>query len=391
MNRPRTNARTAILRNFLSLGLVGCALMLSSASASPNLDLARQLNQAFIEVAEKVSPAVVVITVTTKPAKDEPADAEPDAENSFPNEFWREFHRQFREGSPREKEIGQGSGVIVRKDGFILTNRHVVDDAETIEVRLKDGRTFKAKVRGVDPQSDLAVIQIETNKLPVAKFADSASTRVGEFAIAIGAPFQLDYSVTIGHVSAKGRGNVVPRFRGGGGLVPGFIQTGAHKKTGHTGGARGKKDGEVIGIITLIRGLRTGIGFAIPSSLAREVADQIIAHGKFPRPWLGVSIHTLREDETMREQAKGLADGVVVNRIMPDGPAAQSELRARDIITAVDGQRVNTVQELRNEIRRKKIGQAVTLDVWRKSKTLKVEVKPGEWVDGPSKDRRPAP
>ena len=93
----------------------------------------------------------------------------------------------------------------------------------------------------------------------------------------------------------------------------------------------------------------------------------------------------------MREQAKGLADGVVVNRIMPDGPAAQSELRARDIITAVDGQRVNTVQELRNEIRRKKIGQAVTLDVWRKSKTLKVEVKPGEWVDGPSKDRRPAP
>jgi len=244
-------------------------------------------------------------------------------------------------------------------------------------------------VRGVDPQSDLAVLQIDAKQLPVAKLADSNKTRVGEFAIAIGAPFELDYSVTFGHVSAKSRGNVVPAYAGGAMLDQDYIQTDANINPGNSGGPLVNIDGEVIGIITLIRGLRTGIGFAIPSSLAREVSDQIIATGKFPRPWLGVSIHALREDPRMRESIKDLDDGVVVNRVMPDGPAAQSELRARDIIIAVDGKRVTTSQELRNEIRGKKIGQPTTLSVWRKGKPLKVEVKPGEWVEDDDKERTP--
>ncbi len=389
MNRRQNSLPTVFFRNLRLLALAACALTLSDAFASPNLDLARQLNQAFIEVADKVSPAVVVITVTTKPAKEASEEKESDGENPFPNDFWREFHRQFRERSPSEKEIGQGSGVIVRTNGFILTNRHVVDDAETIDVRLKDGRMFKARVRGVDPQSDLAVLQIDADKLPVAKFADSNKTRVGEFAVAIGAPFELDYSVTFGHVSAKGRGNVVPAYAGGAILDQDYIQTDANINPGNSGGPLVNIDGEVIGIITLIRGLRTGIGFAIPSSLAREVSDQIIATGKFPRPWLGVSIHALREDPAMRETVTDLEDGVVVNRIMRDGPAAKSELRARDIITAVDGKHVTTAQELRNEIRSKKIGQPVTLSVWRKGKTLTVEVKPGEWLEDDGQEKPP--
>ena len=257
--------------------------------ASTNLDLARQLNQAFVEVTEKVSPAVVVITVITKPGANHFADLDQNPEDAFPREFWRQFRRQAEEESPPEREIGQGSGVIIRENGFILTNRHVVDDAESIEVRLKDGRKFKAKVRGVDPQSDVAVIQIDASGLPVAKLADSSKTRVGEFAIAIGAPFQLDYSVTFGHVSAKSRGNVVPSYHGGAMLDQDFIQTDANINPGNSGGPLVNIEGEVIGINTLIRGFRTGIGFAIPSGLAREVADQIIANGKFTRAWLGVS------------------------------------------------------------------------------------------------------
>jgi serine protease Do len=352
--------------------------------ASPNLELARQLNQAFVEVAEKVSPAVVVITVTQKASltgRLEAADEPP--EESSPREFWHWFYRQMPEES-----IGQGSGVIIRENGYILTNRHVVEDADIIEVRLRDGRKFKAVVRGVDPQSDVAVLKIEASGLPVATLADSNRTRVGEFAIAIGAPFQLDYSVTFGHVSAKSRANVVPTFIGGGLMDQDFIQTDANINPGNSGGPLVNIDGEVIGINTLIHGLRTGIGFAIPSSLAREVSDQLVAKGKFTRAWLGVSISGLKEDPTFQETIKGVDEGVVVRWILTNGPALNSELRRNDIIAAVDGRRVTTTQELRNEIRGKKIGQPVTLEVYRPQpagdpKRLAVKVSPAEFVDPP--------
>ena len=198
--------------------LLAVCLVLSGAfptrANNTNLDLAHQLNQAFVEVAEQVSPAVVVITVTEKSTVmlEGLKSMGEDSTNSLPRDFWRRFHHQFEDQLPEDLQ-SQGSGVIVRKDGFILTNRHVVDSASEIVVRLLDGRTFKAKVRGVDPQSDLAVIRIEADNLPVARFADSSRTRVGEFAIAIGAPFSLDYSVTYGHVSAKSRSNNMERPR----------------------------------------------------------------------------------------------------------------------------------------------------------------------------------
>jgi S1-C subfamily serine protease len=217
----------------------------------------------------------------------------------------------------------------------------------------------------------------------VAKLGDSAAVRVGEFAVAIGAPFELDYSVTFGHVSAKGRSRVVPSFGVNSQqatMDQDFIQTDASINPGNSGGPLVNLYGEVIGINTLIRGLHTGIGFAVPVNLAREVSEQLIASGKFPRSWLGVGIRSLREDEEVRETVSAM-DGVLVTELRPGGPASKSDLKPGDVITAVDSKNVATETQLRNEIRSKKPGSAVTLDVLRDSKPLKIKVHPEPWPE----------
>jgi serine protease Do len=348
------------------------------AAAGTNLDLARQLNQAFIEVAEKVSPCVVVINVTEKTPTFSDGETTGDDPPASQRDLWRRFHQQFEDSIPYE---GQGSGFIIRKDGYILTSRHVVNNAEKIEVRLQDGRTFKATLRGADPQSDVAVVKIDAENLPVATLADSSKTRVGEFAIAIGAPFNYDYSVTFGHVSAKGRSNVVPMFEGGNVMDQDFIQTDANINPGNSGGPLLNIEGEVIGINTMIRGLQTGIGFAVPSNLAKEISDKLIADGKFTRAWLGIVIRAVKDAPDFRSTTKGIDNGVIVEAIMPRGPAAGTELRPGDVITSVDGRPVNTAQQLRNEVRGKTVGHSVTLNVFRSGKNLQVKMKPGEFVD----------
>src|ERR1051326_3250884 len=379
-----------LLRSRLPLIVSGLVVPLQPAPAAEppptNLQVAQQLNQAFVEVAEKVSPAVVVINVVQKPTVVVP-DEEDGSSDSVPPEFRRQFPLPYEE-LPQEKAFGQGSGVIIREDGYILTNGHVVEDADKISVRLHDGRLFKAKVRGVDAKSDVAVLKIEAKGLPVAALADSTRTRVGEFAIAIGAPFSLDYSVTYGHVSAKSRANII-EGRDGAAMDQDFIQTDANINPGNSGGPLVNINGEVIGINTLIRGLHTGIGFAIPSSLFKEISDQLIAEGKFTRAWLGIGIRALRDDQDLRRLIKSVDDGVVVSSILPNGPAFKSDLRPSDVITAVDGNHVSTAQDLRGEIRGKKIGQPVTLDVFRsdhagEGKMVKVKVKPAEWVEVPA-------
>jgi serine protease Do len=159
-----------------------------------------------------------------------------------------------------------------------------------------------------------------------------------------------------------------------------FIQTDALINPGNSGGPLVNLEGEVIGINTLIRGIHTGIGFAIPSNLAREVSEQLIAEGKFTRAWLGIAIQALRDDPELRELVKGIQDGVVVSKVMPNSPAAKSELKPSDIITSVDGIQVSTPQQLRASIRSKKLGQPITLEVFRNEKTLQVKVSPSEWV-----------
>jgi serine protease Do len=181
-------------------------------------------------------------------------------------------------------------------------------------------------------------------------------------------------------VSAKGRSNII-EGRDGAAMDQDFIQTDANINPGNSGGPLVNINSEVIGINTLIRGLHTGIGFAIPSSLAKEISDRLITDGKFTRAWLGIGISAYRDDPDYRELLKGIKDGVVIQTIQPDGPAYKSDLKPSDVITAVDGKAVSTPQDLRSEIRGKKIGQPVTLDVVRNGKSLQVKIKPAEWLD----------
>jgi len=366
---------------------------LATTAASPALEMARQLNEAFIEVAEAVSPAVVVIEVARKP---EYMEIDPDNPllEMLPPEFRRQWEeqRKKRQAEPPDRRRapifdGRGSGVVIRKNGYILTNTHVVEDSEKIRVRLKNGKEYSAEVRGIDPQSDIAVIKIDADNLTVAALGDSAKTRVGEFAIAIGAPFDLDYSVTFGHVSAKGRTHVIPSFENslGASMDQDFIQTDASINPGNSGGPLVNIYGEVIGINTLIRGLRTGIGFAVPVNLARQVSDQLIAEGKFTRAWLGISIEPLKSSP-LKERVEEVNDGVVVRTIEPNGPAIKSDLRPHDIITAVEGKPVTDAIQLRNEVRAHKVGSEITLDVYRlegfrKGKEIKVKVKSAAWPE----------
>lgn len=384
MRKNRVKRLIGILALTSVFVLTCCPVLAKEESAA--LHMARQLNQAFIEVADSVSPAVVVIKVAHKQDTSPFDDEDNPLWDLIPRQFRRQLEEQRekqRKDSERSREPifdSKGSGVVIREEGFILTNRHVVDGAEKIQVRFKDdSRWYDAEIRGVDSQSDVAVIKIDPKgkKLTVAKLGDSEKTRVGEFAIAIGAPFELDYSVTFGHVSAKGRSGIINDPA----MDQDFIQTDANINPGNSGGPLVNINGEVIGINTLIRGLRTGIGFAIPINLAKEISSELVTHGKYVRSWLGIGIRALKDHTEYRDMMPGVEDGVVVTQIQPDGPAAKSDLKPTDVITAVDGKPVATAQQLKNEIRSKKIGENVTLDVHRKGKNIKVKVKPDAWPD----------
>jgi serine protease Do len=355
----------------------------AAEAPAPDLTALRQLNRSFVDIASRVSPSVVVINVVQKErAADTEEAQDEDRSDSMPPGFWKKFHEQFKR-SPAEKTVGQGSGIVIRKDGYILTNGHVIEDAESISVRLQDGNVYKATVRGVDPQSDVAVLKIDAKDLAVAAMGDSTRTQVGEIAIAIGAPFGFDFSVTFGHVSAKSRSNIIDGFEGGNSMDQDFIQTDALINPGNSGGPLVNIEGEVIGINTLIQGMHTGIGFAIPSNLAREISDQLIENGKFIRPYLGIGMRSVREETELRELISGIQDGVVVRTIVPDGPAAKSSLKPSDIIVSVDGEAVTTPQQLRGLIRRKKIGVPITLQIFRQGKTIPIEVSLIAWPEPP--------
>jgi serine protease Do len=364
----------------LGLVLVGLAGHSGTgvAAESPALGLARQLNQAFIEVADGLALGRRRLGGPQGGLLECADGGQPLVGMAAP-----EMRKQMEEGFRQRRARGvagafdgQGSGIVVRDDGYIVTNGHVVEGADQIKVRFSNGKEYPPGCAAWTVQSDVAVIQIDAKSLPAAKFADSNKVRVGEFAIAIGAPFELDYSVTFGHVSAR----VAPRSFGSA-MDQDFIQTDANINPGNSGGPLLNIEAEVIGINTMIRGLQTGIGFAIPSNLALEVANQLIEEGKFTRAWLGIEIGALREDEDLRGLVSGVEDGVVVRGIVKDGPAAKSDLKLRDVITTVDGQPVATAQELRANVRNRKIGSKLVLDVVREGKELKVEVSPEAWPE----------
>jgi serine protease Do len=271
----------------------------------------------------------------------------------------------------------EGSGFIIRADGFILTNDHVVADAESLLVRLKDGRTFTAKRVGSDDKSDIAVLKIEAKDLPVTEFGNSDALRVGQMVCAIGTPFSQDFSFTVGVVSGKDRTNLLSPTSSTI-LYEDYIQTDAFINPGNSGGPLFDVEGRVVGMNTLIHGLGRGLAFAIPSSMLRDVGNQLIANGKVERSWLGIRIETLGENEALREHITGVDKGVVVDTIEANAPAYKSDLRPADVITEVDGVKVATSHDLQKEILKKKVGQIVQLSVWRGGGAMKIAVATAE-------------
>ena len=341
------------------------------AAAESGKDVVHQLNNAFAKVFEIVAPGVVIIETTKK--NDNGEDGAPSLEDLFGAPDNKDNSRRgFRGQQPVQSE---GSGFIVRADGFIYTNFHVVEGAERVTVKLKDGREFQGKVVGTDEKTDIAVVKIEATNLPVIEMGDSDAVRVGQFAFAIGAPFKLDYTFTYGVVSGKGRNKL---FASGGYNIADYIQTDASINPGNSGGPLCDIDGRVIGMNTLINGLNRGLGFAIPSNLTNEIGQQLIAGKKITRPWLGIRIETLGDDPSIRDLFKGRDSGVVVRTIEADAPAYKSDLRPFDVITQVDNVAVATDSQLQREILKKKIGQPVELTVWRKGQTMKIAVTTGE-------------
>lgn len=354
--------RTTFRRpGFIALGAAMAVAMLGTASASPKKDvddeeaLSRALafETALTNVAESVSPSVVSIQVeVTKP------------QNQGSPFF---FGGQGRRGIVR----GGGSGVILRSDGYILTNNHVVHQASHIEVRLKNGKRFPAKLVGADSATDLAMLKIDARNLSPAEFGSSEKARVGQFVIAIGSPFGLDYSVTTGVLSAKGRGGI------GANEIEDYLQTDASINPGNSGGPLVNLHGRVLGINTMIIGRGTGIGFAIPSEIAQRVARQLIENGTVRRAWLGVSFQEITPE--LAAHFGGSVDGgALINAVIPQGPADKAGLRAGDVIIAINGTKILEGHDLLRAVLRHGVGERLDLDVRRDDQAMKITLVTGE-------------
>ncbi|HTS20157.1 MAG TPA: trypsin-like peptidase domain-containing protein [Verrucomicrobiae bacterium] len=356
------------------------AIPASSTSSAADLDLARHLEGAFERVADQASPSVVVITTKHKETMSSDSQDGDDGENGhqFDGSPFEFFFRHMPQQHVPDVE-SQGSGIILRKDGYILTNQHVIDGGGQITVLLKDGTKFtNAVVVGVDDRIDVAVIKVNGKNLPAAKIGDSDIVKVGQWAIAIGAPYELDYTFTVGFVSAKGRSGVASH---GGNAYEDYIQTDAAINPGNSGGPLCDIEGDVIGINTLIRGLNRGIGFAIPINMAMDSAEKIIKDGKVKRPWIGIGIEDITDARDLKEFEGVSQDGVVVNEIREGTPAAKSDLQPADVIMAVDGTPVKSPRELQQQILHKNIGQKVVLSILRGSKKVDVTIQTDEMPD----------
>ena len=266
---------------------------------------------------------------------------------------------------------GSGSGVIVRADGIIITNAHVVGNARTVEIRTADGRTFTGTVLGTDTDVDTAVVRINANNLPAAPLADSDRLEVGQLAIAIGNPLGLERTVTRGVVSAVNRD---PR---GVDIAAGLIQTDAAINPGNSGGPLLDSSGRVIGINTAILVGTTGLGFAVPINVAIDVMEQIVATGRVRRSYLGIDYRDITP-EISRYFRLPIEEGIVVFAVGPGSPAARAGIAVEDFITGIDGQTIRNGNDLRRILRTKRPGETVTVDLMRGTARRRVSVRLGE-------------
>lgn len=345
--------------------LCAIALVHAPAGAAANLP-------DFTDLYEKHGSAVVNISVThkAKTAYQFPHLSEDDP--------FYEFFKRFGvpRGPQREFQQAAGSGFIISADGYIVTNSHVVDGAEEVDVKLTDKREFKARVIGVDKRTDVAVIKIEASNLPRVTVGDPSRLRVGEWVVAIGQPFGLENTITAGIVSAKGRDRVQDA------LVP-FIQTDAAINPGNSGGPLLNLKGEVVGINTLIysrTGGYMGLAFAIPIDVAMDVVNQLRTTGKVTRGRIGV---TIQEVDKEKAEAFGLAkaQGALVNAISKGGPAEKAGIEAGDIILKFDGKPVSGSSDLPRIVAGVKPGSKTTATIWRKGTTKDLTITVEEWKD----------
>jgi serine protease Do len=335
------------------------------------------LNTAFASIAERVTPSVVSVHSerTQRPQtqqRQRPQQRQPRSLDDFFGQFDRE---------PQVPQEASGSGFIVSADGYILTNNHVIQGFDRVEVTLTDRRTFPARVIGRDETTDVAVLKIDQRNLPFTSLGDDAGTRIGEWVVAIGNPLGLDFTVTAGIVSAKGRGSNDVRVNASSWAITDFIQTDAAINPGNSGGPLVNVRGEVIGINTAIAsqtGFYSGYGFAIPITLAKEVLDDFIAHGRVRRAVLGVAIRDVVAEDAA---AAGLKDvmGVLVQPYTADNdnsPARRAGVEPGDVIVKADGKVADRVSTLQRIIRTHEPGETVEIEAWRygAKKTFRVRL-----------------
>lgn len=362
-------------------GASGTAAVAAAALPPPSktqIEDARGMSRTFAQVADQVSPSVVAIKVAKKQKGN------------------RMFHRRggmpfpfgFPFGSPDEEDElgggddpgptqkGAGSGVVIDSKGYILTNNHVVGGADDIKVQFIDGKELSAKIVGTDPRSDLAVVSVDTKNYTVkpATLGDSEKLMVGEWVMAIGNPFGLDHTVTVGVISAKGRSGIADT-RGG---YQDFLQTDASINPGNSGGPLINLNGEVIGINTAILGPggNIGIGFAVPSDMAKPIVKELIGSGKVRRPYLGISMQELSPD--MAKAMGGPEKGALVQSLTPGAPAEKSGVKRGDIIIKVDGKAINTSRDVQRQVLTRRVGDTVSLELWRDGKTVSLSAKTAE-------------
>jgi len=384
--QPTTFKQNNVSSRYLTFSILFAILFFTAslpalAQDVNSIDTLRRMGNAFAKIAEKTSPAVVsikaekIITRDYQSMHDWPF-AEPF--DPFEDDLFDWFFRRQRprQGPPQQRKYhqqAQGSGFIVSADGYILTNNHVVGDADEVTIKLLDGREFTAKNISTDPESDVAVVKIDTTGLPFLELADSDSLNVGEWVLAIGNPFGLSHTVTAGIVSAKGRSGI------GLSAYEDFIQTDAAINPGNSGGPLVNLDGKVVGINTAIVGPggNVGIGFAIPVNMAKAIYEQLIGGGTVVRGFLGISMAELTPQLA---EAFGLKDtkGVAITEVIEGSAAEKAGLKHNDIIVEFEGQPVESVNEFRNRVAMLKPGAKVSIVILQDGKKQKLTAELGE-------------
>jgi serine protease Do/serine protease DegQ len=368
------------------LGRSGAAPVPSSPQAAAALSIAEALQLGFVDVAQHVRPAVVHLG-TIQRAKSRRG---PNLPQGNDDPFFRDFFNQFfgSEGPDSRSEFrrpGLGSGVIIDKRGLVLTNFHVVKGADEILIRLSDKREYRGQILGTDPKTDLAVVKFHPDQeITVASLGNSDALRVGEWAIAIGNPFGLDQTVTVGVISATGRSDV------GIATYENFIQTDASINPGNSGGPLVNLKGQVIGVNTAIVAAGQGIGFAIPINMVKRVVEQLVDKGKVVRGWLGVALQPLSPDLA---QSLGLAgtNGAVVGSTITGSPAAQAGLQQGDVIIAYDSTPVDDYRHVQRLVAETRVGKSVTLQIVRKKQKMDVAITIAEVPDDTARRAGPPP